>query len=874
MRVRFGLAGDGLDLASGSATVGEITVGPRGLVRLLESDLGIAPAQAHPAEEVALYRECLAECEDLSRFYLRSFQVDPVGTAGTLLDWRRAWHLHGWDGTFPPRAPARLGDMAAVETLAAQRVPPCLGQRLRRVLELLNTQRTQISALELLDHRDDLPLLWRRLAERLNAAALAEPAPAAPPDSDLGKLQALLMGEKARPLSADGSLIVVRGSSRDVTAQALAEIVREQGRGCAVVIASRDGIVLDNAFERVGLPRAGFQHYSPFRAASQVLKLALALLWQPLEPRRLLQFLIHPVSPLKWDARTRLAEAVAAEPGIGGPAWQAALAEIGDERDEVAFWTMPRRYSVREGAPVAALRERAMRCAEWLRRRANAPDGDESAAVFRAAHAQAQAFANAAGRLDAERVAKIETDRLVDEVTRSLPDDSSFAEAGHARAVGHPGNVVAPVDEVFWWDICPPQLDLAATFSPAERRCLAAAGVHLPTPEQTIAAATRAWRKPVLHCRRRLLLVAHDEDEGRHPLLARIGEQLAKAGTETPVEPLAGWREARLDDALLYGDANAVDALRLALAPLSAKPLPGKRRWWKLPRPIPPRDVESYSSLAKLYYYPHEWVLNYHAKLRGSRIGGVADKSLLYGSLAHRLFERFFRDNENWRALGNDEVDRWLGQAIADLVEKEGAVLLEIGRGIDRQRVEATLEDTLHWLLTHLREANVVRVQSEHRIERAFAGGQLQGNVDLLLVAEDGARAVLDAKWGSQPSRAREIREGRHLQLATYGFAVSENGWPATGYYIVTTGDVLATDADFFPRARAAADVDSAELVWNKGLAARAWRLEQLAQGEIEVNAGAEPDDRSAPPADALKTVGAKDRFDDFVWLTGVEASQ
>ena len=861
MHVRFGLYADGLDLGATTA-VGETTVGPRGLLRLLESDLGIASAQAHPAEDVAAYRECLAECDDLTRFYHGSFGVDPVGTAATLLEWRRQWYLHGWDGGFPPQASARLADLAAVESIAAQRLAPCPGERLRRILQLLNKQRTQVDDLLLLDKPSDLPPLWQQLADRLGGQPLPQPTPAAPPETDLGQLQALLMGGQPRPLRADGSLVVVRAQSRDVTAQAIAEILRPRN-GSAVVIASRDGIVLDNAFERVGLARAGFQHYSPFRAASQVLKLALALLWEPLDPHRLLQFLIHPVGPLAWKARTRLAEAVASEPGIGGPAWQAALEAIDEGREDVAFWTMPRRYPVREGAPTDVLRERAMRCAGWLQRRLSAPDSDESAAVYRAAFAQAQAFASAVGRLEVERIAKIEVDRLVDEATRSLPDDSTFAEAGHVAAVAHPANVVRPVDEVLWWDIAPLRLNLQPIFSPAEQRELAAAGVYLPTSEQTIAAAARAWQKPVLNCRRRFVLVVHDEDEGRHPLWARIADQLKR-----------GWQEAPLDDALLHGKANAAQALQLALPPLPLQTLPGKRRWWNLPRPIPAREVESYSSLSKAYYHPHQWVLNYHARLRGSRISGVSDGPLLYGSLAHRLFERFFDDNEQWQALGKDDVDRWLRQVCADLIEKEGAVLLEYGRGVDRQRVETTLEDTLHRLLAHLRDANVREVSSEHAVERAFPGGQLQGNVDLLLLAENGARAVLDAKWGSEKFREAEIKEGRHLQLAIYGFGLSANDWPTSGYYIVTTGNVLAPSADFFPRARSAGQAASAETVWNQSLVTRAWRQKQLAHGLIEVNAGADPDVDSEPPADGLETRVEPDRFDDFAWLTGVAPSQ
>ena len=96
MKVRFGLHRDGLHPDTATDSVGEITVGPVGFLRLLEGDLGIAPAAVHPAEEVALYRSCLADLDDLARFYHASFGVDPVGVTRTLLDWRSGWYLHGW----------------------------------------------------------------------------------------------------------------------------------------------------------------------------------------------------------------------------------------------------------------------------------------------------------------------------------------------------------------------------------------------------------------------------------------------------------------------------------------------------------------------------------------------------------------------------------------------------------------------------------------------------------------------------------------------------------------------------------------------------------------------------------------------------------
>lgn len=863
MRVRFGLHRDVLEPSLPRTTVGEVTVGPQGFLGLLESDLGIAPVAWHPSETIAAYRGCLAECDDWVRFYHRSFDVDPVGVARTLNDWRQQWYLHGWDGSFPKQVGGRLGDVAAVESLATERVPPGVGQRLRAILALLDKRRTQIHEVELLDDADDLPVLWRHLLERFKCATTPANAGRAPTDSDLGKLQALLTRNLEQPLNSDGSLVVVRAFSRDVTAQATAEMLRHlDDPSRAVVVASRDGIILDNALERVGLPRAGFQHYSPFRAASQVLKLAFALIWQPLDPHRLLQFLIHPVNPLPWRVRGRLAGAVASQPGVGGPAWQQAMTEIdADKTDDVEFWTTPTRYDASHGAPVADLRARVSRVVAWLAtRRATSDDGEEST-VFSAAYSQAAALASTLERLadgGRQRINKIELDSLIDEATRSTPDASIVAEAGHVPVTSYPGNVTEATDEVFWWDLAPQRPDLTSPWSQDERDSLAAAGVDLPTAEDHLVADKRAWLRPVLNCRKRLVLVVHGDDEGRHPLWGRIREQIR-----------GGWVDVPLDEILLRGKGALLDKVAVPAPRLERKPLPAPRRWWRIERSLPVRESESYTSLNKTCYYPHEWVLTYAARLRSGGINEVADGAMLKGSLAHRLFERFFTEHDDWASLADYKIHQWLDETIRDLIEKEGAVLLENGRGVDRQQVITTLEHALVRLLGHLHTANVQGVKSEQAVKRSFPGGVLYGEADLVMVDGEGNQAVLDAKWGSEPYREDEIKAGRHLQLAVYGYALGERAWPSTGYYIVTTGNVVAPDARFFPKALAAGG-ENIEAVWQKGLVTRDWRLQQFANREIEVNADAEPDPASEPPEGGLETRIEPDRFDEFRWLTGV----
>src|SRR5262245_53036957 len=266
------------------------------------------------------YRACLAECDRAERFYHASFTVDPINVGRTLLHWRALLYEHGWDGRCAADAPQRLRDLAEVESLARDRVPPNRGQRARRIVAALDDRAarrvdTPIARVELLDDIDELPLAWRALVDRLGGIARPACEPQGRPHTDLRTVQEALASIAAGGapqgrirLRGDLSVVIVRGASRDITAQAIAESIIADLGDDALVVAERDGVILDNAFERAGLGRAGFQHYSRFRAVTQVLKLALALVWRPVSANLLLQFLIHPVGPLPRHVRDVLAD--------------------------------------------------------------------------------------------------------------------------------------------------------------------------------------------------------------------------------------------------------------------------------------------------------------------------------------------------------------------------------------------------------------------------------------------------------------------------------------------------------------------------------------------------------------------------------------
>ena len=900
MHIVFGLHLDGLKPKTPRTAAGSVTVGPKGMLDVLETQLGLSTATPHPSEAPLSYLQFLREASSPDRFFHRSLQIDPVNVARTLLGWREQWYEAGWDGTFPNDAPVRLGDMAAVEKIAKGRGPLTHGERLRQVAEAVAVRRTQIEQVELHTPLDDLPHAWQRVVVALPwvLANGLEPTPAGPPGSDLEIVQTRLLaivnrnlGRPTQPesLQGDRSVIVVKSVSRDLSADAIAGFLLASGQmDRTLMVAEHGGIILDNALERTGLPRCGFQWHSRFRTATQVLKLALALVWEPVDPHRILQYLLHPTGPIPRWVRSRLADAVSEAPGIGGPAWLDAIHEIGQTqrktygaeeteveqlRAELSYWLEEDRYDSGVGAPLDALLTRTQRVSGWASAQLHTVQNEAEATLFAAAHAQAEALFTELARLREQgekRIGRLALERRIDEVTTEAPDPSTYEEAGHAQATTAPATVTVPWPIVIWWNLAPTPTAVSYPWSRRELTALRASGVRLPEVEDLIRRQSRDWLKPICNAKEQLVLVVHDDEHGMHPVWTQI-ESLFNGYEKLQIEPM------------LLGGQTTLGPLKVPTRQLPLQALPAPKRWWSLPDRcgLERREVESYSSLSKLCDYPHEWVLQYAARLRAGRATEVLDGPRLFGNLGHRMIEKFFQTHDDWRRVQDADVLAWTEAELPGIIEREGAVLLAPGRGIDRQRVTATLERGLVRLLTHLRSAGIEQVTPEASGEVLFAGRHLTGAIDLALILENGQRAVLDVKWAGESYRSELLTENRALQLATYSYLKKNldesEFWPPGAFFILSTGNVLANDQSIFPDAILYPSKDGGGVadIWGRLLFTHDWRWAQLENGQIEVvTEHTVPDGLSIPPDAGLRPVNGGDRYDGFMHLTGWENSQ
>jgi len=818
-------------------------------------------------------RGCLKRACTGERFYEKSFEVDEFGTAAEILAWRDAWYEHGWDGAVPTDSAPRLLDMAAIDTLAGSCVFPGTGQRLNEIAALLASRQPQIATIELVESLDELPIAWQRVFAHLPIEPLREPLKAsAAKDSMLGALQRAVLetgdhpsGDK-RTWRDDGSVIILRAETQLAAAEWLASQARQSPDRDRLFVIEGTGMRLDTALAAMDQPLLGSSESSTFRPALQLLPLALRLLWEPLDFKALMQFLTHPVGPLRPFARRTLAEKIAAHPGIGGGAWKEALATIqshyaqdGEQIvQEIAFWLENPRFGARALAPVAVIRARAQRLAEYFLAEMATAD-PLVRAPWVAAREQAAAIECTLRALEAQAVPGLNAhtlDRLVSQAAAHGCDNpllrSEAGSSGHVRA---PGAVIEPFAEVCWWHLTAVPLAQPYPWSPREIAELRAIGVALPEMNRVLERQARNWLQPLLAARQRLTLLLPRAGAEVHPLWL-ILSSLLEAPTILDVERV------------LTTEANLP-----GLSEVPHRPLPKARRWFHLPPGAIHRwDLAaSYSSLEQFFNSPFQWALNYPAQLKTSALLSLPGNFQLLGSLAHRVVETLYRDADaiTWTA---DRVRDWFDHSVERIVREEGAILLMPGRRADLEAFRLRFRRSLVQLHEILQVACVAALEPEAELNGSTALGPIKGQSDLLVTFRDGRRAIVDMKWTGVRKYRDKLQQQSHIQLAIYARLVENNtrAWPAVAYFILRESALLTPDLVFPGVQPIAVPGASTEQLWDRIMTTWQWRRTQIESGALElVREDLEPTPDSTPPPGALSPKEPDQRYNGCVHLAG-----
>ncbi len=852
---------------------GEYYVGPSKLLLWLEGQLGLSGYRNNTAYlRIELYRQALGqqllEAPSMPPFYEKSFAADRFATAESLLAWRDELLLAGWDFVWSEVLVPRLQALASVEVFFQKKLQdPELGvqaagfaDRFAQVLESLKTRTVALDKIILYEPAQlQVPVIQRVLeifrSQNIDIKAL-EILGAAGENTRLGKLQGSICAGKRENLREDlttfkklsnlvpeqdfSSLAILHTRRDSDAATFLAQTLRENPDFRPTFLIPEMNLLLEQNLVNEGFAPMGVLSASLARPSLQVLKLAPAFLWEPVDVFKIMEFVTLPVKPLDSGLALEIARVLAEKPGLFSDTWFAAVfgclekAEVPDEaRKQYDFWFDRRRYPADGTAPMRD----AIALYSYLQAWAQAfyeESGSSNSSLLVLAE-QARRIHELLETLPEQRIGFLELERIVRTIYEPSPMQLAPAEVGSFSYVHHPGAFATPVKDLIWWNcvfenVTPPP----DKWQKSERQFLESQGVVLETPRQQSQRKQLLQMRPILQTSRSILLVIPEQVDGAEavsPLL--LSDIEAIFGAELKSFTFHLERENDRDLFAKWFKAPKQESISTRTA---TRPKP--QIHLSNPNLLQESEYETPTNLDSLFYYPHRWFFRQKLRLYRSSLLSVTSDNTLLGSLAHRFFEKLLK--ENLKALDRGALNDWIENEASSLLPREGATLLLYGREPDRMAFLNKVKNAA-WNLISLLRSNGWEVENtEMELEGHFVGMPVRGKADLVLRRGE-EQAIIDLKWSGAKRRKELIQNGEDLQLVLYAHLLPPpEQWPHTAYFILDEGKMVARNATAFREAVVAGrggedHIGACTAIFEKMAKTYSWRLEQIRKGQIEL---------------------------------------
>ena len=780
----------------GVPKINELRGGPETLLRWLETQLGLPIPDVHKASYVTEYAAALDSVID--SVISASIKTDRWATTSELLSRRDELLISGWDQLDSESLPEVVRDLARA---AKDRtfVFPCVADRLQRVLLALDSgQQLPSHHCVLVDPIEAWPIRWRDVLARLATVSPGKVSPASRKGTSLHIAQTVVLGGDIHEITQDNSFRYVHTLSQtaaiEFVAAALANDANELPR--TVIVCEDDylALQLDACLNRVGLPTTGATAYSKAHPVLQVLPLALALCWEPVNPQALLDFLALPVSPIPRRAASKLAKALAEQPGLGSGRWETALEELcsaendqdGKLRERLDSWLFCERTALSGTITSRLIRSRCGTVAQWASGRAVALAKEEQPNLQ-----LIQALQVAAGQASmlgelAESQGKHLTDpqlgRLLEEALGTGVETTGFIEAhGGPTRVRSLAEIDQPCHRLIWLGVG--TADAAPSrWSADQLTTLRSAGVDVNDGSQALTALRSAEVEGVCHAEDSLLavLLPQDIEKRWHPIWLAIRGLLSNHDIEAPLV---------LENLINEGDVTSLSPFVFPIQVTEIQPSQGRRPLWEIPKELlRDRDSASATELEDRLACPLKWVLNYQARLHSSPIARLPDDFQLKGNFCHSVLERVFDSGGDLPPV-NAAIDKVL-EVFDNRITLDAAPLAQPDKFLERQKLRNELEHATRVLIGTLASGGYRIKGIEVDVSGEAFGKPLAGSIDCLAERDGGEEAIIDFKYGGRSKYHSKIADGKAVQLATYAYGrfTSRGRFPAVAYLVLSDG--------------------------------------------------------------------------------------
>jgi hypothetical protein len=593
MQIRFGLMLQELTFPEFVPEV-EHTFGESGFLAWAEQQLGLQYTERQQHLRQEQYRQVLAAflLTAPDAFFARSFKADSLATATTLLDMRDELLLSGWDFVAADDCPERLKVLSQIEILQRSGQIAALekgfADRFLQMERAIQLRPLPVEELWLNEPLELQPPHWARLWLYLAAQGvilhqinIEKPhIDAAAAQTDLEVFQQRILQPniyRPQPLRGDGSLMIFQAARQSDAAFFLAKLRQANPQIAPVcLVDKKNSLGLDIAMIREGQPSLGIASASLARPTLQILKLAAAFIWRPIDPYKLLEFVSLPNKPMHEGLARCIADVMARKPGLFSSAWNSAIAnffeqqrakiaaqperakelrqELRTAENQYNFWIARRkRYdSQRERVPakacieifeyiqewadeqIEAQKERAKKIEERIEKwrlkdetlteerlnnlRGQIEDAQQAQIPLANLFNQASRIAQVLNTLPKEAavLSPLELERIIRNLEEPAPLALRLKEVGHWAYFTHSSAISESTDTLLWWDFVQSEhIGLFNRWYFNEQEYLKRNNMLPESPQ--IQQQRLLWqaRRPIAAARNRLILVSPSSKAGQ-----------------------------------------------------------------------------------------------------------------------------------------------------------------------------------------------------------------------------------------------------------------------------------------------------------------------------------------------------------------------
>lgn len=794
-------------IKSGSVLFNQIHGGPEDLLKWVETQFGVLRPkfpQANLINELASRLDSKKE----KLYFKKSFQIDRWGTSAELLARVHDLRLAGWKKEPHPSLPPFLNDIADVSQGYTFNFLD-ISDRLEKVLDCFkNGMVLPKHKLFLSEPLPSWPTIWQTVLNKMDYELVVEKqTPLSPPNTSLYLIQNNLSGKNRVEIKPDDSFRFITSQSTSLACEYLANIFAKnlESLGDTVVLCENDDIAfyLDATLNRKGLPTMGVKLGISTHPVYQLLPLTLALLWEPVDPQVLLDYLTLPLCPIPSYERTSLARSLLRMPGFGSKDWLETLKKIEENpkntsnnsdkfKDRYEDFLNHERIPRGDDLPTKLVSERFKKLAQWAAGYASFLE-EKNTEINHTIYSNKtleQGLKGLAGQAsDLANLIELQGEKISGpQVTQLLRDHQTSGvgseiypnlENGpvHVRSLSEIRN---PFKCLIWLGVG--TNDQSRDLWPKTDKKTLKEICNFNLPDLLVERQDLRKSEVLGFCKieKSFLCIQLPSDETQvwHPLWIQIRNMLPKNLAEQP--PV-------LDSVISGSSSENLNPFqpdleeREIIPPRKAIPL------WEFPKgSIIDRDTVSATDLQDKLACPLKWVFSKQLLISSGSISRLPADAKLNGNFCHQVLDLWFTGNPN--KTDPEKVAEEVARIFNERLAFDAAPLAQPDNLLKANTLRNQLVQASKTLIKAMIKGNYRILKIESPIEGEAFGKILKGSIDCLAQkCEESGEAIIDFKMYGTSKYSKMLEDGKAIQLATYAYSrkAAKGSFPAVAYLIL-----------------------------------------------------------------------------------------